>query len=116
MCNHSRQFYERHFKLYFTKYAQVVIVIGNAASGEDISRELASVAKEVHLSDRSIISEVIMREYFVGPGNISLQSMIEYVCEGGTVRFHDGYYVVADTIIPYTGYSYHFPFWKQRAS
>ena len=39
-----------------------MVVIGNAASGEDISRELARVAKDVHLSGRTWSSNVDFSE------------------------------------------------------
>jgi thioredoxin reductase len=106
----GKQIHSHNYRVPAPFQDQVVVVIGNAASGEDISRELASAAKEVHLSARSITSEVIMREYLAGPGNISLHPMIESVCEDGTVRFQNGYSIVADTIIHCTGYSNHFPF------
>lgn len=32
---------------------QIVVLIGHSASAHDISREIATVAKEVHLSSRS---------------------------------------------------------------
>lgn len=39
--------------LTFSTQMQVVVVIGNGPSALDISREIATVAKEVHLSSRS---------------------------------------------------------------
>lgn len=35
-------------------YGQVVILIGSAASADDISRDIAQVAKEVHIASRSV--------------------------------------------------------------
>ncbi|KAH9327748.1 hypothetical protein KI387_007926, partial [Taxus chinensis] len=35
---------------------------------------------------------------------------IESLCQDGTINFHDGASIVADSIIHCTGYSYHFPF------
>lgn len=33
---------------------QVVVVVGNSLSGQDISQELVEVAKEIHISTKSI--------------------------------------------------------------
>lgn len=42
----------------FNFLLQVVVVVGNSLSGQDISMELVEVAKEVHLSAKSLnISE-----------------------------------------------------------
>ena len=40
--------------------SQIVLVVGGSYSGEDISREVASVAKEVLLSSRSWSSEALV--------------------------------------------------------
>ncbi|KAI7986345.1 Flavin-containing monooxygenase FMO GS-OX-like 9 [Camellia lanceoleosa] len=60
---------------------EVVVVVGNFMSGQDISMELVDVAKE-----------------------------IDFLQEDGKVLFVDGSWVIADTIIYCTGYSYSFPF------
>ena len=39
--------------VFFLLPLQIVIVIGSSASGVDISRDIAKVAKEVHVSSRS---------------------------------------------------------------
>ena len=44
------------------KPRQIVVVIGNAASGTDIARELADFAKEVHISGRTWSSSVDFSE------------------------------------------------------
>eukprot|EP01018_Ginkgo_biloba_P037373 Gb_30033 [translate_table: standard] len=99
-----------HFHFMFLEPSEVVIVIGNSASGQDISRELARVAKEVHLSARSTCPEVNMMKSATGYSKIWLHSMIDSAYEDGRVTFQDGASVFADTIIHCTGYSYHFPF------
>ncbi|OAE29701.1 hypothetical protein AXG93_509s1540 [Marchantia polymorpha subsp. ruderalis] len=63
--------------------SQIIVIIGNANSGGDISKELAEVAKEVH---------------------------VERACEDGTVKFQDGKSTRADVILHCTGYLYSFPF------
>jgi len=36
-------------------FLQIVVVVGNFLSGQEISMELVKVAKEVHLSSKSLI-------------------------------------------------------------
>lgn len=38
---------------------QVVILIGNAFSADDISRDIAQVAKEVHVASRSVDDSIL---------------------------------------------------------
>ncbi|XP_050376654.1 flavin-containing monooxygenase FMO GS-OX-like 4 [Argentina anserina] len=87
---------------------QVVILIGSAASAVDISRDIAGVAKEVHIASRSVADETI--ENHPGYDNLWLHSMIRCVYEDGSVVFQDGSDVRADIILHCTGYEYHFPF------
>lgn len=89
---------------------QTVVVIGNAASGEDISREIADVAKEVHISGRTWSASVDFSEPIGQHGNIWRHSTIECACEDGTVLFAEGGCVSADIILHCTGYFYHYPF------
>ncbi|KAG5538624.1 hypothetical protein RHGRI_019252 [Rhododendron griersonianum] len=67
-----------------------VVIIGSGPSAIDISREIASVAKQVHLSTRS--------------------PNIYHVYKDGTIEFEDGSRVYADVIVHCTGYKYSFPF------
>ncbi|XP_060670861.1 flavin-containing monooxygenase FMO GS-OX5-like [Ziziphus jujuba] len=69
---------------------QIVVVIAYAASGFEISREIATEAKQVHIATRV--------------------PNIDHVCEGGKVVFQDGSFVYADTILYSTGHKYHYPF------
>ncbi|KAL3366121.1 hypothetical protein AABB24_010994 [Solanum stoloniferum] len=87
---------------------QVIVVIGAATSASDISREIAEVAKEVHISSRSALSGTPKKVH--GYENLWLHSMIEAVGIDGGVNFHDGSKVHADIIMHCTGYKYHFPF------
>ncbi|KAL0416184.1 UNVERIFIED_CONTAM: Flavin-containing monooxygenase FMO GS-OX-like 9 [Sesamum latifolium] len=89
---------------------EVVVVVGNSLSGQDISMELVNVAKQIHLSAKSLtisegLSKVISKYH-----NLHLHPQIESVHEDGRVLFVDGSWIVADTIIYCTGYSYSFPF------
>ncbi|XP_004299651.1 PREDICTED: flavin-containing monooxygenase FMO GS-OX-like 3-like [Fragaria vesca subsp. vesca] len=92
---------------------QVVILIGSSASAIDISRGIAGVAKEVHISSRSVASETTEKkpDLIDGHDNMWLHSQIKSVHgDGSSVVFEDGSVVVADTILHCTGYKYHFPF------
>ncbi|ESQ29139.1 hypothetical protein EUTSA_v10023450mg [Eutrema salsugineum] len=88
---------------------EVVVVIGNFASGADISRDIAKVAKEVHIASRS--SDPAMYEKLSVPtNNLWTHSEIETACEDGSIVFKNGKVVYADTIVYCTGYKYYFPF------
>ncbi|KAI3468908.1 hypothetical protein Pfo_025571 [Paulownia fortunei] len=87
---------------------QVVVLIGSSASADDISRDIARVAKEVHVASRSVEIGVIGK--LPGHDNIWLHSMINSVHKDGTVAFQDGNEIYADVILHCTGYKYHFPF------
>ncbi|KAK6947601.1 Flavin monooxygenase-like, partial [Dillenia turbinata] len=85
---------------------QVVILIGSSASAADISRDIAGVAKEVHVASRSSAALGKLPGY----ENIWLHSMIGSAHQDGSVAFQDGNIVQADVIMHCTGYKYHFPF------
>ncbi|XP_075642553.1 flavin-containing monooxygenase FMO GS-OX-like 4 [Castanea sativa] len=87
---------------------QVVVLIGSSASAVDISRDIAGVAKEVHVAARSVADETSGEQS--GYDNMWLHPMIESVRKDGTVIFQDGRFVHADIILHCTGYKYHFPF------
>ncbi|XP_028101289.1 flavin-containing monooxygenase FMO GS-OX5-like isoform X1 [Camellia sinensis] len=86
---------------------QVVVMIGDGPSAHDISRDIATVAKEVHLSSRSPDVEVSKLN---NHNNVWQHSKIDQVYEDGTVSFQDGISVCSDVIFHSTGYKYHFPF------
>ncbi|CAI9263992.1 unnamed protein product [Lactuca saligna] len=90
---------------------QVVVIIGSGSSAYDISREIAIVAKEVHLSSRSPDAKVSKMDKF---DNIWQHSRIDHVFQDGTVTFQDEVSIKADTIIHCTGYKYHIPFLKMK--
>ncbi|KAF5756004.1 putative flavin monooxygenase, FAD/NAD(P)-binding domain superfamily [Helianthus annuus] len=85
----------------------IVVVIGSGASAFDISREIATTAKEVHLSSRSLDVKVTRLD---GYENIWQHMMIKRVFNDGTIEFQDGDSIVADAILHCTGYKFHFPF------
>ncbi|MBA0754468.1 hypothetical protein Gogos_019927 [Gossypium gossypioides] len=87
---------------------QVVIVIGSSASAVDICRDIAPVAKEVHVASRSAADETYTKQ--PGYDNLWFHSMIDHAHEDGAVVFRNGKTVLADLIMHCTGYKYHFPF------
>ncbi|KAG9452389.1 hypothetical protein H6P81_005293 [Aristolochia fimbriata] len=89
---------------------KVVVLIGSSASAVDISRDIAAVAKEVHVSSRSAPDGPPTKQ--PGYNNLWLHSMIERANEDGTVVFKAGTCVFVDIIMHCTGYNYHFPFLK----
>ncbi|KAK1408851.1 hypothetical protein QVD17_40947 [Tagetes erecta] len=88
---------------------QVVVIIGNGPSATDISREVATVAKEVHMSSRSPHIKVGKSEKF---NNMWQHSKINCINKDGKVVFEDGLFLEADIIFHCTGYKLHFPFLK----
>ncbi|KAF6152992.1 hypothetical protein GIB67_021597 [Kingdonia uniflora] len=87
---------------------QVVVVIGSSASAIDISRDIAGVAKEVHVASRSITKETASEQ--LDNKNIWLHPMIERALDDGTVIFGNESSADVDAILHCTGYKYHFPF------
>ncbi|KAL2322084.1 hypothetical protein Fmac_026463 [Flemingia macrophylla] len=89
---------------------EIVVVIGNSFSGQEISLELVKVAKEVHLSSKTVeiydgLSKAISKHE-----NFHFHPQIDTLREDGSVVFTDGSSIIADTILYCTGYNYSFPF------
>lgn len=61
-------------------FGQVVVVIGGAASAVDISRDIATVAKEVHIADRSIEEDKLGQ--VPGHDNMWLHSTVKLIIHG----------------------------------
>ncbi|KAK4568126.1 hypothetical protein RGQ29_003767 [Quercus rubra] len=89
---------------------EVVVVVGNSLSGQDISMELVEVAKEIYLSSKSLNISEGLSKILSKHDTLHLRPQIESLHEDGRVLFVDGTWVIADTIIYCTGYSYTFPF------
>ncbi|KAG2550656.1 hypothetical protein PVAP13_9KG337757 [Panicum virgatum] len=85
-----------------------VLVIYAPSSAFDISRDVSSTAKEVHIADMS--APVRTCEKQLDYNNLWLHSMIDCAEEDGSVVFQDGSSIKADVIMHCTGYSYDFPF------
>ncbi|XP_058106300.1 flavin-containing monooxygenase FMO GS-OX-like 3 [Magnolia sinica] len=103
----GKQIHSHNYRIPDPFLDQIVVLIGKGPSGLDICRDISKLAKEVHLTSRSIDVEVAKLE---GHDNIWQHPMIKSIHEDGTVLFHDGSSVFADVIFHCTGYNYNFPF------
>ncbi|XP_057868661.2 flavin-containing monooxygenase FMO GS-OX5 isoform X2 [Cryptomeria japonica] len=106
----GKQIHSHNYRVPDSFRDEVVVIIGNSYSGEDIALELTGVTKQVHISARSRNSDVLVTNPVDVPYNIFLHPEIKSLCQDGTVNFEDGTSIVADSIIHCTGYSYYFPF------
>ncbi|KAL9860804.1 putative flavin monooxygenase, FAD/NAD(P)-binding domain superfamily [Arabidopsis thaliana] len=88
---------------------EVVVVIGNFASGADISRDIAKVAKEVHIASRASESDTY-EKLPVPRNNLWIHSEVDTAYEDGSIVFKNGKVVYADSIVYCTGYKYRFTF------
>ncbi|GAX79854.1 hypothetical protein CEUSTIGMA_g7294.t1 [Chlamydomonas eustigma] len=99
---------------------QVVLVVGAANSGEDISREVASVASQVHVCARSWKQLGLSEAELIAPygprRNIHRHPDPIEITQEGNVVFSDGSHLDGElhTIIYCTGFQYKFPFLFER--
>ncbi|KAK9716421.1 hypothetical protein RND81_06G231800 [Saponaria officinalis] len=87
---------------------QVVIVIGASASAIDISRDIAGVAKEIHVVRQSEGRFKFWDKFRLT--NMFFHPMIDKAYADGRVGFQDGTEVIANVILHCTGYKHHYPF------
>ncbi|KAI4323508.1 hypothetical protein L6164_023106 [Bauhinia variegata] len=80
---------------------QVVVIIGLGPSGVDISREVAKIAKEVHVVGKQFNGVDLKLENH--NNTFYHTSWVEHVQEDGSVTFVDGSSIYADAIIHCTG-------------
>lgn len=106
----GKQLHSHNYRVPYPFSNQVVVVIGNASSGSDLARELATVAKEVHWAGRTWQTSIDMLKRIGPSSNIYLHLMVQSAHEDGTVKFEDGNSIVADAIVHCTGYAFSFPF------
>ncbi|CAA0842301.1 Flavin-containing monooxygenase FMO GS-OX-like 3 [Striga hermonthica] len=104
----GKQIHSHNYRVPDPFHNQVVVLIGSSASADDISRDIAKVAKEVHIASRSF--QTLDTGKLSGHDKIWLHPMIERVHKDGTVTFQDGNAIYAEVILHCTGYKYHFPF------
>ncbi|CAI0413730.1 unnamed protein product [Linum tenue] len=94
---------------------QVVVLIGHAPSGADLSINIAGVAKQVHVASTTVVDPNNNNINYPSQShptfpNIWIHPMVEKACGDGSVVFRDGVTVFPDIIIHCTGYTFHFPF------
>ncbi|KAG7646026.1 Flavin-containing monooxygenase FMO GS-OX-like 1 [Arabidopsis thaliana] len=103
----GKQIHSHNYRIPDPFKDQVVIVIGSQASGNDISTDIATIAKEVHISSKMVASDS-----YGCYDNLRIHPTIYRAREDGSVVFRNGKVVFADAIVHCTGYKYHFPFLK----
>jgi len=81
---------------------KTVLVVGNAASGEDLSREIATVAHRVLLSARELTTS--------STGVLQTRPLLVNIAPGGVATFTDGSSDLVDAVLLATGYQMSFPF------
>ncbi|TVU48700.1 hypothetical protein EJB05_08345, partial [Eragrostis curvula] len=111
----GKQMHSHSYRVPDPFVGQVVVIIGAKNSGGDISRDIAAVAKEVHMVDRAAPANTCR-----SPSRLSkplapihahqIERQVERAEEDGSVVFRDGTSVKADIIMHCTGYKYSFPF------
>ncbi|KAK1653196.1 hypothetical protein QYE76_071001 [Lolium multiflorum] len=101
----GKQMHSHSYRVPEAFHGQVVVVVGYATSGFDISRDVAGVAREVHVAAATCVE----MQRTARP-NLWLHPMIERAEADGSVVFQDGNRVKADAIIHCTGYKYSYPF------
>ncbi|KAJ4865794.1 Flavin-containing monooxygenase FMO GS-OX-like 1 [Raphanus sativus] len=104
----GKQIHSHNYRIPVPFKDQVVVVIGSQSSGNDISKDIATMAKEVHVSSKAISSNSYVE--YTGQKNLRIHPTIYRACEDGSVVFRNGRAVYADVIVHCTGYKYHFPF------
>ncbi|CAA0309891.1 unnamed protein product [Arabidopsis thaliana] len=85
------------------------VIGGNFASGADISRDIAKVAKEVHIASRAREPHTY-EKISVPQNNLWMHSEIDTTHEDGSIVFKNAKVIFADSIVYCTGYKYNFPF------
>uniref|UniRef100_A0A453J9E5 Flavin-containing monooxygenase n=1 Tax=Aegilops tauschii subsp. strangulata TaxID=200361 RepID=A0A453J9E5_AEGTS len=105
----GKQLHSHSYRVPDQFHGQVVVIVGYNPSGIDISRDIAGVAKEVHVAIRGAPRNV-NRVPATAHANLWLHPMIDCAEEDVSVVFQDGSRVKADAIVHCTGYNYNFPF------
>ncbi|KAM7508779.1 hypothetical protein LguiA_019232 [Lonicera macranthoides] len=97
----GKQLHSHNYRIPEPFRDQIVVTIGDGPSAHDISRDIAKVAKEVHLSSRS---PYVKFSKLDSHANLWQHSKINHVNESGSVTFVDGSTIHADIILYCTGY------------
>lgn len=93
---------------------QKILVIGNSASGHDVSLELVTAAHNPVYQSRRSKSRWDGKD---PPAGIAWKPIIKEYKLDGRIVFEDGSYLDdVDTVIYCTGYKASFPFWNAKAN
>lgn len=94
--------------------SEKVLVVGNSASGHDVTAELVATANNPVYQSRRSMSRWDGEE---PPSGISWKSVISEYCLDGRIVFDDGTYLDdIDKVIYCTGYKASFPFWNEKVN
>ncbi|KAL5728226.1 hypothetical protein ACHQM5_001338 [Ranunculus cassubicifolius] len=104
----GKQIHSHNYRVPDPYKNKVVVLVGYQASGYDISREIAEVAKEVHIASKKNTNSI--PTLITGHDNMWLHSKINGAYKDGRLVFEDGTSVLVDIILHCTGYKYDFPF------
>lgn len=86
-----------------------VLVVGTKSSGTDLAREISSLARIVHVSDRGLsLGSLQYENLFHRPG------LVRIAPDSGEVEFTDGTTAQVDHIVWCTGFLYDFPFLSEN--
>ncbi|KAI1392150.1 putative dimethylaniline monooxygenase [Hypoxylon trugodes] len=111
----GRVLHSKYYRSPLPYISKKIVIIGNSASGHDLTAELVSTASlPVYQSRRS-------KSRWDGdepPAGIAWKPIIsEYVPETGRIIFEDGTYLDdVDTVFYCTGYKASFPFWNESVN
>ena len=86
-----------------------VVILGAAASGQDICLDVAMKAEIVYLSHKGNVPSKL-------PDNVKQQRPISFVSADGTVHFDDGQQRKVNAILLCTGYEFSFPFLSESCN
>ncbi|XP_071453994.1 uncharacterized protein [Hetaerina americana] len=102
---HSRDYREPGIDVFSNKE---VIILGSSFSANDISQDIAPIARKVTICDRS--QRKILKGF---PQNVSLAPAVMHAVDNGFM-LKGGIHCPADTLVYCTGYLYDFPFLSQQ--
>ncbi|KAI2781336.1 FAD/NAD(P)-binding domain-containing protein [Daldinia loculata] len=111
----GRVSHSKYYRSPFQYIGQRVVIIGNSASGHDLTAELVSTAQHPVFQSRRSKSRWDGPE---PPPGIAWKPVIsEYSAEDGSILFSDGTRLTdVDAVIYATGYNASFPFWNAAAN
>ncbi|KAL6880327.1 hypothetical protein ACP4OV_011892 [Aristida adscensionis] len=106
-----KQLHSHSYRVPDSFLGEVVVVVGCHESGKEIALDLQPVAREVHISVKSMADVTAgVSKWLSRHSNVHLHLQMDHLCEDGRVVFADGSSAVADAVVYCTGYDDTFPF------